>query len=72
MYAKEEIEKFANKPTTVILFLHHFHLKNPLHIGKLKEMGVLAGAPQTIVKIDDESYNKIKSRGEIDGRFTIH
>jgi len=45
VYTKEEIEEFAKKPTTVILFLHHFHLKNPLHLDKLKEMGVLVGVP---------------------------
>jgi rRNA-processing protein FCF1 len=72
VYTKEEIEEFANKPTTVILFLHHFHLKNPLHLDELKEMGVLAGAPQTAVEIDNNSYNKIKTRGGIDERFIVH
>jgi len=72
VYTIKEIEEFANKPTTVILFLHHFHLKNPLHLDKLKDMGVLAGAPQTAVEIDDNSYNKIKTRGGIDERYTIH
>ncbi len=72
VYTKEEIEEFAYKPTTVILFLHHFHLKNQLHLDELKEMEVLAGAPQTVVEIDNNSYNKIKNRGGIDERFTVH
>jgi len=72
VYTKREIEEFANKPTTVILFLHHFHLKKPLHLNELKKMGVLAGAPQTAVEIDNNSYSKIKTKGGIDERFIVH
>jgi rRNA-processing protein FCF1/predicted RNA-binding protein with PUA-like domain len=71
VYSWDEIEEFAKKPTTVILFLHHFHLKNPLHLDKLKEMGVLTSAPQSIIEISDEKYLQIKREGGIDERFTF-
>lgn len=72
VYSRDEIEEFAKKPTTIILFRHHFHLKNPLHLDKLKELGVLAGAPQSIIEIDHDKYLKIKERGGVDERFTFN
>jgi len=72
VYSRNEIEEIVKKPTTVILFRQHFHLKNYLSFRQLQRMGVLAGPPQSIVQITDESYAKIKSKGGIDERFTIH
>jgi len=72
VYSKDEIDELIKKPTTVILFLHHFHLKNPLHLTELKEMGILSSAPQSIVEINNEGYNKIKNRGGIDEHFTVN
>jgi len=72
VYSKNEIEEIAKKTSTVIMFKHHFHLKNPLSLRQLQAMGVLSGPPQSIMQIADESYVKIKSKGGIDERFTIH
>jgi hypothetical protein len=72
VYAHNEIEKFVEKPTTIILFLHLFHLKNPLHLGELKDMDVISSAPQSIVEIAHNSYMKIKKKGGIDEHFTIN
>ncbi len=72
VYSMNEIEEIAKKPTTVILFRHHFHLKNVLSLRQLRAMGVLTGPPQSIVQITDESYMNIKTKGGIDERFTIH
>jgi len=72
VYAYSEIEKFVEKPTTIILFLHHFHLKNPLHLDELKDMDIISSAPRSIVEIAHNSYLKIKKRGEIDEYFTIN
>ncbi len=66
----EEIESMAKKPTLVILFKLHFHLLNPLKLKDLKTMGVFA--PQSIAQISDEKYLQIKTRGEIDERFTVN
>ena len=52
VYSKEEIEQMSQKPTTVILFQHHFYLEKPLSLNKLSEMNVLSAAPQTIIEID--------------------
>jgi len=71
VYSIAEIEDMAKKPTMVILFTWHFHLSKPLKLGKLKEMEVLKGAPQSIIQISHKKYLKIKSRGDIDERFTV-
>ncbi|MFV9631565.1 MAG: PIN domain-containing protein [Methanosarcinales archaeon] len=70
VYSMEEIESMAKKPTLVILFKLHFHLLNPLKLKDLKTMGVFA--PQSIAQISDEKYLQIKTRGEIDERFTVN
>ena len=72
VYSQAEIEEMAKKPATVILFRHHFHLKNPVTLRELKASKVLAGAPQSIIQITDEGYAKIKTKGGIDERFTIN
>jgi len=72
VYSLDEIEEMAKKPTTVILFRQHFHLKKTLSLEELKNMGVLAGSPQSIILITDESYGKIRQKGGIDARFTVH
>jgi len=72
VYSKSEIEEIAKKPSTVIIFRHHFHLKNLLSLGQLQAMGVLSGPPQSIMQIPDENYVKVKNKGGIDERFTIH
>lgn len=71
VFSKKEI-KDMKKPVTIILFRHHFHLKRPLGFNELKEFGVISTAPISIMKIDHEKYIKIKKRGGIDGRYTIH
>lgn len=39
---------------------------------ELKDMGVLRGAPQSIIEISDEKYLQVKRGGGIDGRFTVN
>lgn len=70
VYSVYEIEKMAKKPTMVILFTWHFHLANPLKLSDLKEMNIFA--PQSMAIISHEKYLKIKSKGGIDERFTVH
>lgn len=70
VYSVYEIEKMAEKPTMVILFTWHFHLANPLKLSDLKEMNIFT--PQSMTLISHEKYLKIKSKGGIDERFTVH
>ena len=72
VYSKEEIEKMSQKPTTVILFQHHFYLEKPLSLNKLLKMNILSAAPQTVTEIDHIKYLKIKKQGGIDERFTVN
>lgn len=72
VYSKDEIEQIAKKSCMVILFRHHFHLYNPLPLRRLRLMGILTGPPQSIMQVPEEAYEKIKLKGGIDERFTIH
>lgn len=72
VYSKDELENISCKPTTVILFQHHFYLEKPLSLSKLIDLKVLTAAPQTITEIDHERYLKIKKGGGVDERFTVY
>ncbi len=71
VYSRDEIET-SPKPLIVILFRHHFHLKNSLKLTTLLASGIFNGPPQSIMQISDEKYNVIKGLGGIDGRFTVN
>lgn len=72
VYSREEIEKIAKKPTTVLLFYHICHLPNPVSYRTLKGIGALSGPPQSICKVDEHSYREIVRESNIDERFIIH
>lgn len=72
VYSRREIEEMAEKPTTIMLFYHIFHLPNPISYENLKTIGALSGPPQSISGIEDESYREIIKRSGINERFTIH
>jgi len=71
VYSRDEIER-SNKNWSVILFRHHFHLKESIPLDALKKAGILKGHPQTITEINQEHYEWIKSKGGIDESFTLH
>jgi len=71
VYSKGEIER-SNKNRSVILFRHHFHLKESIPLDTLKSAGILKGSPQTITEINQNSYEWIKTNGGIDESFTVH
>ena len=72
IYSRNEIEKMAENPTTVILFFHISHLPSPIGFNELKEIGALSSPPQSIGAINEECYHEIIKRSGIDERFTIH
>lgn len=71
VYSTDEIER-SNKNRSVILFRHHFHLKDSIPLEKMMRVGVLNGPPQTIGEISQSSYEWIKTNGGIDESFTVH
>jgi hypothetical protein len=72
VYSFTEIEEISKKSTTVILFMHHFHFKNPVQYKTLLKEKILRGPPQSITEIGHENYQKIKFLGGIDERFTFN
>ncbi|MFX1365914.1 MAG: GNAT family N-acetyltransferase [Promethearchaeota archaeon] len=71
VYSLSEIEKFVKKPTTIILFNHHFYLRNPVSYDTLLNKNLLKGPPQSITEIDHKKYLIIKEVGRINERFTF-
>ncbi|MFX0072544.1 MAG: hypothetical protein ACFFAO_15775, partial [Candidatus Hermodarchaeota archaeon] len=72
VYSLSEISELVKKPTTVILFNHHFHFRRFIPLKELKSKKIIKGAPQSIMEIDHDIYLNIKKRGGIDKRFTFH
>lgn len=73
VYSQEEIkEKMQPKSSiVVILFKQNFHLKEVFYYSDLLENNIVAGAIQTITKIDDNRYKQI-IKGKLDERFIIN
>lgn len=67
---EKQIEKIAEKPTTVILFTHQTYFENAVDIKYLESIGL--SSPMSITEITHEDYKKIKEYGKIDGRLTIN
>ena len=72
VYSLSEIEKLVKKPITVILFNHHFYLKNPISYKELIKSNILQGRPQSITEIEHQKYLSIKEKGGINERFTFN
>lgn len=72
VYTIDEIADIAQNSTLVILFTWHFHLAKQLNLSKLKELGILKSAPQSITQRSHQQYLLIKSNGGINERFTVN
>jgi predicted RNA-binding protein with PUA-like domain len=72
VYSKKEIIELATKPCAIILFRHHFYLRQLLSLKQLRSLEVLAAPPQSIVQIKQDAYASVRTEGKIDERFTIH
>jgi len=71
VYSKDDIER-SIKNRSIILFRHHFHLKESISLDTLTRAGILKGAPQSITEINQAAYEWIKTVGGIDESFTVH
>lgn len=61
VYSSEQIQELSKKTVKVILFRLIKHFENPIPSQELTQLGILAGAPQSIVKIDDQKYRNLKN-----------
>ena len=71
VYSHDAIER-SNKPLTIILFRHHFHLPHCVTINELRSANILSWAPQSITEIDNAEYNWVKQRGGVNESYTVH
>jgi hypothetical protein len=72
VYSYDEIVEMSKKPTLVIIFRNHFHLPRPIPLKDLIDLGIIKGAPQTVMQVSEDGYNEIRKRGGIDERYSIH
>lgn len=72
VYSKKELEYLVEKPCTVILFIHSWHLANTISLKILQEKKMLKTAPRSIISISEKCYSFIKNKGGIDERFIIN
>lgn len=71
VYTREEIEQMSKAPVNVILFRQNFRLKE-VSLEHLKQRGLMKGAPQSIQRITDEAYARIREMIGIDERYTVN
>jgi Protein of unknown function DUF55. len=73
VYSIQEINDiFIKEPSIVLLFLFHFFFPKPVSLKVLKSNGILNHAPQSILELSQSQYEWIKSKGELDERFTFN
>jgi predicted RNA-binding protein with PUA-like domain len=71
VYTYDEIVELSTIPVMIIIFRHHFHFRNPIKLNHLIEQNLLRSAPQSIMEISNDKYQKIKQVGGIPERFTF-
>jgi len=71
VYSFEEIKEIVKRPTTILIFRHHFYLPKPIPYSFLIEKDILKGPPQSLVTVDHKSYLILKEFGGIDERYTV-
>lgn len=59
VYSMREIERMAIRPTRVLLFRLVSHLQRAVPQVILEREGILGGAPQSIARITDDSFDKV-------------
>jgi predicted nucleic acid-binding protein len=69
VFSDSEIEDYAKKETTVILFSWHFDLPSPVNYSDLLKERILTGPLRTVTEISHQDYKAIKERGNLDERF---
>lgn len=62
VYSLSEIEQMASRETLAVMFRQAFHLRDPISRFELLGEGVLKGAPQQFVELDDARFSKIQDR----------
>jgi rRNA-processing protein FCF1 len=71
VYSIQEIEEKANRPVTVILFIHNGHLPNPIRLDDLIKKHVFQAHPQSIQSLSERNYQEIKRMGRLDPKYSI-
>lgn len=64
VYALEQIDEIAKRPTKVILFRLVRHFLNPVSYGRLQRERIVSGPIQSIRKITDESFSRVLAAAE--------
>lgn len=65
VYSFNQISEMSKKTVKVILFRLVRHLQTPIPLHDLKSLGVLSGAPQSIVKLNESKYRSLANAARI-------
>jgi len=65
VYSFDEINNMSTKKVKVILFRLIRHFPLPVSLKELKNCGAMSAAPQSITKLDESRYRKLKNATEI-------
>lgn len=63
VYSMQEVAELAVKPTRVMLFRLVKHLARPLSQAWLEQEGVLRGPPQSVTRIAEAGFERIRTHG---------
>lgn len=65
VYSFNQISTMSEKNVKVILFRLIKHLQKPIPLEELMHRGILSGAPQSIVKLDESKYRSLANATRI-------
>lgn len=65
VYTMEEIRRMSGSDIKVILFRFIRHLKSPVNYNRLKELGIVKGPIQSIIKLDNETAGLLLNEARI-------
>ena len=72
VYSKDEIDDYAQGEYLVILFMEMAFFATPPNLGYLKDNDIIKGAPQSIMELKNDAYEKLKGVGLSYGNTTIN
>jgi len=65
VYTLDEIRRMSGSDIKVILFRFIRHLKSPVNYNRLKELGIVKGPIQSIIKLDNETAGLLLNEARI-------
>lgn len=72
VYSSKELKEICQKKSVIILFLELHYIDSDVDLDFMTKNNILKGPPQSIVKLNEDSYKQIKKSGFKNGNFTLN